>query len=59
MERSDWENIKGCFSLTRQERVVVVAAVAVLAVGAAVKYWRASHAGVGPPPAATLQTQKR
>ena len=48
MNRPEWDYIKGCFSLTQKERVVVIAAIAVLALGAAVKYWRESHAPSGP-----------
>ena len=48
MNRPEWDYIKGCFSLTTRERVVVIAAIAVLALGAAVKYWRESRAPSGP-----------
>ncbi len=48
MSRPDWDYIKGCFSLTSKERGVVIAAAAVLALGAAVKYWRESRAPAGP-----------
>ena len=43
MSRPDWDYIKGCFSLTAKERAVVMGAAAVLALGAAVKYWRESR----------------
>ncbi|MBI5683539.1 MAG: hypothetical protein HZC54_00530 [Verrucomicrobia bacterium] len=61
MSRPDWDYIKGCFSLTPKERVVVIAAAAVLALGAAVKYWRESRAPVGPaavPSAAATSLKK-
>lgn len=48
MTRTDWDYIKGAFSLTPKERAVVIAAAAVLAVGAAVKYWRESRAAPTP-----------
>lgn len=48
MNRPEWDYIKGCFSLTPKERVVVLAAAAVLALGAAVKYWRECRAPSGP-----------
>lgn len=44
MDRTDWDYIKGAFSLTPKERTVVIVAAVVLAVGAAVKYWRESRA---------------
>jgi hypothetical protein len=43
MDRTDWDYIKGAFSLTPKERAVVIAAALVLALGAAVKYWRESR----------------
>ena len=48
MNRPDWDYIKGCFSLTPKERVVVIAAAAVLALGAAMEYWRESRAPACP-----------
>lgn len=61
MSRPDWDYIKGCFSLTSKERVVVIAAAAVLALGAAVKYWRESSAPAGPVAAreAVMQTLEK
>ena len=61
MNRPEWDYIKGCFSLTSKERVVVIAAAAVLALGAAVKYWRESHAPSGPVtvPGAAAQSLKK
>ncbi|MBI5394284.1 MAG: hypothetical protein HZA91_03210 [Verrucomicrobia bacterium] len=56
MDRTDWDYIKGAFSLTPKERAVVIVAAAVLAVGAAVKYWRDSHAQPEPLPAQQQQT---
>jgi hypothetical protein len=44
MDRTDWDYIKGAFSLTPKERAVVIVAAVVLAVGAAVKHWRESRA---------------
>jgi hypothetical protein len=55
MNRTDWDYIKGAFSLTPKERAVVIVAAAVLAVGAAVKYWRESRAAPEPVPAAQQQ----
>jgi len=57
MSRPDWDYIKGCFSLTPKERVVVIAAAAVLALGAAVKYWRESRAM--PEPVAVAASLKK
>jgi hypothetical protein len=57
MDRTDWDYIKGAFSLTPKERVVVIVAAAVLAIGAAVKYWRESRAVPEPAPAAQQQEQ--
>jgi F420-dependent methylenetetrahydromethanopterin dehydrogenase len=57
MSRPDWDYIKGCFSLTPKERVVVIAAAAVLALGAAVKYWRESRAL--PEPVAAAESPKK
>lgn len=61
MSRPDWDYIKGCFSLTSKERVVVIAAAAVLALGAAMKYWRESRAPSGPVvvPEAVAQSLKK
>ena len=61
MSRPDWDYIKGCFSLTPKERVVVVAAAAVLALGAAVKYWRESRVNAQPVAAgqSNAQLQKK
>jgi hypothetical protein len=61
MSRPDWDYIKGCFNLTPKERAVVLAAAAVLALGAAVKYWRESRALSGPAaaPGATVQSLKK
>ena len=61
MNRPEWEYIKGCFSLTMKERVVVMAAAGVLALGAAVKYWRESRVPSGPvvPPGAAAQYMRK
>lgn len=61
MSRPDWDYIKGCFSLTPKERVVVIAAAAVLALGAAMKYWRESRvpSGSGVVPEAVAQSLKK
>ncbi len=60
MSRPDWDYIKGCFSLTQKERVVVIGAALVLALGAAVKYWRESHAQPQPVAAgSSAQLQKK
>ena len=57
MSRPDWDYIRGCFSLTPNERVVVIAGAAVLGLGAAVKYWRES--GAMPEPVAAAQSLKK
>ncbi len=44
MDRTDWDYVKGAFSLTPKERAAVIVAAVVLAIGAAVKYWRESRA---------------
>lgn len=61
MSRPEWDYIKGCFSLTPKERVVVIAAALVLALGAAVKYWRESRADPQPVAAesSSVQSQKK
>ena len=61
MNRPQWDYIKGCFSLTPKERAVVLAAAAVLALGAAVKYWRESRAPSGPvtAPSAAAESLKK
>jgi hypothetical protein len=43
MKAEDFQYLIACFRLTSKERTVVLAAVAVLALGAAVKYWRESR----------------
>lgn len=48
MDRTDWDYLKGAFSLTPKERAVVIAAAVVLAAGAAVKYWRETRAQPAP-----------
>ena len=48
MNRTEWDYIRGCLSLTRQERLVVLVGVAVIALGAAVQHWRESHAVAAP-----------
>jgi len=57
MDRTDWDYIKSAFSLTPKERSVVIVAAVVLAVGAAVKYWRESRAVPEPVSAAQQQEQ--
>ena len=49
MKREDFQYLIACFALTMKERAVVLSAAALLALGAAVKYWRESQ-----PPAAPV-----
>jgi len=50
MKAEDFQYLIACFRLTPKERAVVLAVAVVLALGAAVKYWRESRPPTGPLP---------
>jgi len=50
MKREDFQYLIACFALTMKERAVVLSAAALLALGAAVKYWRESRPPSAPVP---------
>ena len=58
MNSDDFKYLIACFRLTLKERTVVLSAVALLALGAAVHYWRESRQPTDPVPQSVASAQR-